>query len=187
VWRAGGDPVTYLAVSGSDWSTRLEGVAGVLLCGGGDVDPRRYGQEPHPSVYDVDSVQDDCDLSLAQYARAHQLPTLAICRGLHIINVLYGGTLVQDLPQPHRHLQHEVSWRGEALSCSCYHHQAVATVGQGLVVTAQASDGTIEALAPTEGAWLTAVQWHPEDTAEHDPKQADIFAEFVLAARHAAK
>jgi putative glutamine amidotransferase len=174
-----------LPVSDNDWSTRLEGVAGVLLCGGGDVDPRRYGEEPHPTVYDVDPVQDECDLSLAQYARDHQLPTLAICRGLHIINVLYGGTLVQDLPQHHRNLQHEVLWRGEVLTCSCYHHQAVAMLGQGLVVTAHAGDGTVEALAPAEGTWLTAVQWHPEDTAAQDRKQAEIFSEFVSAARDA--
>lgn len=176
--------MTYLPTRESDWSTRLRGVSGVLLAGGGDINPRCYGQEPDPSIYDVDDVQDACDLSFADYALQQGIPTLAVCRGLHIVNVLRGGTLVQDMPVHHRHLTHTVAWQGVDLTCSCYHHQAVDTVGHGLQVTARASDGTVEALTGDGPGWFTAVQWHPEDTAAHDPAQAAIFEHLVAAARH---
>lgn len=187
VWDAGGDPVTLLPAEPSDWDERLAGFSGVLLVGGGDINPRRYGQEPHESVYDVDDVQDAADLSLAGFALERGIPTLAVCRGLHLVNVLRGGTLVQDMPVNHRHTTHDVQFRGATYACSCYHHQAVDTLGAGLQVAARAADGTVEALTADSPGWFTGVQWHPEDTAASDPMQAALFAELVTESRTHAR
>ena len=183
VWAAGGDPVTFLPVASSDWHQRLAGVHGVLLAGGGDIDPARYGQDPDPSVYDVDAVQDDADFGIAAAALELELPMLAVCRGLHVLNVLRGGTLVQDMPVNHRHHVHQVDYLGTSLTCSCYHHQAVDRVGQGLTVLARATDGAVEALGVDGSPQVTAVQWHPEDTAGNDPAQAALFAQLIEQAR----
>ena len=81
----------------------------MLLCGGADIDPARYGQtDVHPEVYDVDALQDEADLSLAAYCFEHGVPTLAVCRGLHVVNVLRGGSLVQHMDEHHRHVVHDV-------------------------------------------------------------------------------
>ena len=110
VWAAGGDPFTLLPVDGVDWAERLGGFDGLLLPGGGDVDPARYTRgERAASVYDVDELQDAADFQSADYALESGMAVLAICRGLHVVNVLRGGTLVQDLPTTHRDLVHDVT------------------------------------------------------------------------------
>ena len=182
VWDAGGDPITLLPVAGCDWAERLVGMDGVLLAGGGDIDPARYGQSPDPSVYDVDTVQDDADFGFAAAALTLGLPMLAVCRGLHVLNVLHGGTLVQDMPSNHRHHMHTVMVGGSSLTCSCYHHQAVDLLGTGLTVIARAQDGTVEALEVDGSPQAHAVQWHPEDTAATDPAQAALFTRLVTDA-----
>ena len=138
VWAAGGDPHVLLPAPGPDgvdWEARLRGVDGVLLPGGGDVDPRRYGGDStHVSLYDVDEVQDEVDFTLAAYALEHGLPTLAVCRGLHVVNALLGGTLVIDMDVHHRHHVHTVDIHDPAdhlglenvpVACACYHHPAI--------------------------------------------------------------
>lgn len=192
VWAAGGDPVTLLPVAGSDWSTRLAGFDGVLLPGGGDIDPASYGSTARDgSVYDVDELQDQVDLGLASFALERGIPLLAICRGLHVVNVLRGGTLVQDMPVHHRTLTHDVvfdrdaAWFGLAgsnVQASCYHHQALDRIGDGIRVVARAEDGVVEAAVVEAVGWAVGVQWHPEDTAATDPQQAAIFAELVSRA-----
>ncbi len=139
-------------------------------------------------LYDVDGEQDGFDLEVARQSLAAGLPLLAICRGLQVVNVALGGTLEQDMGGPqseHRHLVHPITLvSGEKVEVSCYHHQRVARVGAGLRPTAHAADGTIEALdLPDAPGWFAAVQWHPEDTADRDPFQQNIFAAFVDAAR----
>lgn len=192
LWLAGADPVTLLAAAdGMDWASRLEGFDGVLLCGGADVDPALYGEtEIHPEVYDVDALQDDADLSLAAYCFKHGIPTLAVCRGLHIVNVLRGGTLVQHMDDHHRHVVHDVVIeRGPAgiepgaLTASCYHHQCIDRLGSGLEVVGRAEDGTVEALTIESAGWAFGVQWHPEDTAREDPRQLGVFRALVDASR----
>ena len=200
VWRAGGEPVSIhpAAPEGvadpAEVAARLARFGGVLLPGGGDLAPHRYGDPAHhPSVYDVDPEQDGFDLAVARQALALGLPLLAVCRGLQVVNVARGGTLQPDLAG-HRHVVHPVSLRagsglarvtGAALvTASCYHHQRVARTGAGLVAAGHAADGTVEALElPGATGWFAAVQWHPEDTADHDPAQQAIFAALVHACR----
>ncbi|MFE9097323.1 gamma-glutamyl-gamma-aminobutyrate hydrolase family protein [Streptomyces sp. NPDC007264] len=200
VWRAGGEPAAVHPTDPADTDVvaRLARFDGVLLPGGGDVAPHRYGAaDTHGSVYDVDDLQDAFDLEVARRALESGLPLLAICRGLQVVNVCLGGTLQQDMGGPeheHRNVVHPVSIaRGtlleralgaEKAEASCYHHQRVDRPGTGLAVTATAADGTIEGLElPGAGGWFTAVQWHPEDTAHRDPAQQALFDALVRAAR----
>ncbi|MFJ1669758.1 gamma-glutamyl-gamma-aminobutyrate hydrolase family protein [Streptomyces bottropensis] len=196
VWRAGGEPASIHPAEG-DTAARLARFDGVLLPGGGDLAPHRYGAtDTHASVYDVDDVQDTFDLRVAHAALESGIPLLAVCRGLQVVNVALGGTLEQDMGGPereHRHLVHPVALlRGTLLEqatgarkaeASCYHHQRVDRLGEGLEVTARAADGTTEGLElPGATGWFTAVQWHPEDTAEEDPVQQALFDALVRAA-----
>ena len=194
VWAAGGDPVTLLPgddADALDWGTRLAGFAGVLLPGGGDIDPARYGASVDDSVNDVDSVQDEADFSMAAYALEQGIPTLAVCRGLHVVNVLLGGTLVVDMPVHHRHVVHEVPLDDPtgvlglgvtSVQASCYHHQAIDRVADRLTVLGRASDGVVEAVAIDAPAWAAGVQWHPEDTASADPVQVALVQRLVREA-----
>ncbi|MEI6404523.1 MAG: gamma-glutamyl-gamma-aminobutyrate hydrolase family protein [Actinomycetes bacterium] len=191
LWDAGADPVTLLAAADSDWEARLSGYQGVLLSGGGDINPARYGQAPDASVYDVDDVQDDSDFGFAEYALSQGIPTLAICRGMHVVNVLRGGTLIQDMPTNHRHVVQEVKvndyesfgFTSELVSTSCYHHQAIDKLGTGLEVLGRGPDGTVEAMGIESTGWARGVQWHPEDTAKSDVNQSGIFSRLVKEAR----
>ena len=204
VWRAGGEPATIHPADPAteDVTARLARFDGVLLPGGGDIAPHRYGAtDTHDSVYDVDDLQDAFDLEVARTAIASGLPLLAICRGLQIVNVARGGGLEQDMGGPereHRHIVHPVAIRpgtlleqatgAEKAEASCYHHQRVDRTGDGLVATAHAADGTVEALElPGSAGWFTAVQWHPEDTAHEDPAQQGLFDALVQAARDGSR
>ncbi|MBB6417777.1 gamma-glutamyl-gamma-aminobutyrate hydrolase family protein [Streptomyces massasporeus] len=196
VWRAGGEPVSiHPADTGT--ADRLARFDGVLLPGGGDLAPSRYGaDDTHDTVYDVDTLQDAFDLDVARHALESGMPLLAVCRGLQVVNVALGGTLEQDMGGPereHRHLVHPVTLEpgslvaraadAEKADASCYHHQRVDRPGSGLRVTARAADGTVEALElPGAAGWFTAVQWHPEDTAHEDPAQQGLFDALVRAA-----
>ncbi|MFF6782828.1 gamma-glutamyl-gamma-aminobutyrate hydrolase family protein [Streptomyces sp. NPDC012510] len=197
VWRAGGEPVTIHPAAG-DVAARLARFDGVLLPGGGDLAPHRYGAtDTHASVYDVDDVQDAFDLEVARAALSSGIPMLAICRGLQVVDVALGGTLEQDMGGPdraHRHIVHPVAIRrgtlleqatgAQKMEASCYHHQRVDRLGAGLEITARAADGTPEGLElPGAAGWFTAVQWHPEDTAHQDPAQQGLFDALVRAAR----
>jgi len=204
VWRAGGEPLSLHphapggTADPADIAARLARFAGVLLPGGGDIAPHRYGEgTAHESVYGVDDEQDAFDLEVARQSMAAGLPLLAICRGLQVINTALGGTLEQDMggeEGAHRHHIHPVALLPDSLlervigaqkaTVSCYHHQRVARPGAGLVITAEAADGTAEALeAPGRFSWFAAVQWHPEDSAHEDPAQQSLFDAFVDAAR----
>ncbi|SOE07054.1 gamma-glutamyl-gamma-aminobutyrate hydrolase family protein [Streptomyces sp. Ag109_G2-15] len=200
VWRAGGEPASIHPAE-SDVAARLARFDGVLLPGGGDLAPHRYGAATaHDSVYDVDDLQDTFDLQVARHALDAGLPLLAVCRGLQVVNVALGGSLEQDMGGPeheHRHLVHPVRIRrgtlleratgAEKADASCYHHQRVDRLGHGLTVTATAADGTVEGLElPGARGWFTAVQWHPEDTAHEDPAQQGLFDALVAAARRSS-
>ncbi|WP_060890244.1 gamma-glutamyl-gamma-aminobutyrate hydrolase family protein [Streptomyces europaeiscabiei] len=196
VWRAGGEPASIHPAAGGA-AARLARFDGVLLPGGGDLAPYRYGAaDTHDSVYDVDEAQDAFDLEVARAALRSGIPLLAVCRGLQVVNVALGGILEQDMGGPereHRHLVHPVALRrgtvleratgAQKVEASCYHHQRVDRLGEGLEITARAADGTAEGLE-LRGApgWFTAVQWHPEDTAHEDPVQQALFDALVRAA-----
>ncbi|MBD0671738.1 gamma-glutamyl-gamma-aminobutyrate hydrolase family protein [Streptomyces sp. CBMA156] len=203
VWRAGGEPVTLHphapggVADPAEVTARLSRFDGLLLPGGGDLAPHRYGaSDAHEAVYDVDEEQDGFDLELARRALADAVPLLAVCRGLQVVNTVLGGTLHQDMGGPgreHRHLRHPVPLApGSAVAritgaarveASCYHHQHVDRLGAGLAVTARAADGAVEAVElPEHDGWFAAVQWHPEDTAHEDLAQQRLFDALVRAA-----
>lgn len=200
VLLAGGEPVTIHpwapdgVVSTDDVARRLSFVDAVLLPGGGDLAPSTYGQEiQSDDVYDVDPEQDAFDLAVARWAVESGTPLLAICRGWQVVNVALGGELEQHMAEPHRHVVHEVSVDagsvladvvGPSAAASCYHHQRVSRLADGLVPVAHAADGTIEgAVLPDAKGWFLAVQWHPEDTYSTDPAQLALFRALVDAAR----
>ncbi|MFI6578129.1 gamma-glutamyl-gamma-aminobutyrate hydrolase family protein [Nocardiopsis sp. NPDC050513] len=198
VWRAGGEPIALHPADPGAVAGRLARFDGLLLPGGGDLAPHLYGEtDPHADVYDVDGEQDAFDLATARWALGADVPFLAVCRGLQVVNVVLGGTLEQDMGGPgreHRHVVHTVTLESGSLvgaavgaskvGVSCYHHQRVAGLGADLTVTARAADGTVEALElPGRRGWFAAVQWHPEDTAHTDPAQNRLFEAFVAAAR----
>ena len=189
VWAAGGDPFTLLPVEGSDWSERLAGFDGVLMPGGSDIDPKRYGQEPaSDELYGIDPLQDEVDISLVKYAFDHDLPLLTICRGTQVTNVALGGSLVQHMAEPHRHhvapvvvAEHvlDLGLSQPAVSASCYHHQIIDALGNGVKPIAFAAEGHIEAVKYEGLTWGYGLQWHPEDNYKDDTAQLEIVRRFV--------
>jgi len=195
VWAAGGEPLTLLPVANSNLAERLRTVQGVLMPGGGDVNPARYGQEPTTDrIYGVVDLQDQTDIEIFEYATASALPLLAICRGFQIINVARGGTLVQDMPAPHTHHVETVTvtrpeilgLSGTEVVASCYHHQCVDKLGDGLTAIAHAAAGHVEAFSISSTAWAAGVQWHPEDNFDTQPENLEIFAKLVREAQMVA-
>ncbi|CAM3445904.1 gamma-glutamyl-gamma-aminobutyrate hydrolase family protein [Mycobacterium frederiksbergense] len=195
VWAAGGEPV-ILHPPAADPLTelpgRLLGFDGVLLPGGADLEPQRYGAQPAPETTDTVAFQDDFDLGITTALLDTHIPVLAICRGLQVLNVALGGTLHQHLPetlhhnsihsvdvQPHTKLRAIVGT--DRIEVSSYHHQAVDRLGRDLVVTAHA-DGVIEAVEHRR-ADIVAVQWHPEDRHAVSPTDAALFTDLVDRAR----
>jgi putative glutamine amidotransferase len=202
VWAAGGEPVVVAPRDGGadDAAARLTFADAVLLPGGGDVSPARYG-EPVASdaVYDVHPVQDAFDLAVAWWTLVAGVPLLAVCRGMQITNVALGGSLDQDMRDPHwdpvaNRWWHEVRFTpgstvARAVGCgtakvSCHHHQRLARVGTGVRAIAWAADGTVEAVdRPGSPGWFLGVQWHPEDSGPSDPASLGLVRPLVAAAR----
>ncbi len=210
VYAAGGEPLVMhpdvprgagQAELDSLVRDRLWMAQGVLLPGGGDLAAHWAGQHSHATEYDVDESQDAFDLALARVALADRLPLLAVCRGAQVVNVALGGQLVQDLSESlgydHRHLVHDIRLEGDSplraiaadgeMTVSCFHHQGLGRLGHGLRPVAHSIDGAVEAVTLDEhDGWYLGVQWHPEDTAESDPRQAAVFEAFVRATRAGA-
>jgi putative glutamine amidotransferase len=201
--RAGGIPL-LLPPGEPDLPALLAAIDGLILSGGGDIDPRFYGSNGHPAVYMIDPPRDEMEIALAQGVAGSDLPTLGVCRGAQLINVALGGTLVEHLPdeidnsiahrqEPRGAVPHPVSIApGSRLAAvigekivvgASWHHQAIRTPAPGLHVVACAADGTIEAVELPGHPWLLAVQWHPEITAGEDPVQQRLFDALVAAAR----
>jgi putative glutamine amidotransferase len=200
VWRAGGNEamVAPRIVTDDAIDDLLDRVDGLVLVGGGDIDPAQYGQTQHETVYDVFPESDSLELTLARRAVHLGVPTLAICRGMQVLNVALGGTLQQHLddhllPIHRTGVTHAVDVvAGSRLSqvsptfdaCWSYHHQVVDGVGSGLVVTAKSSEGLIEAIELADDTrWIVGVQWHPERNAADDPQQQSLFDELIVRAR----
>jgi putative glutamine amidotransferase len=175
-------------------------VHGVLIQGGGDVNPARYGDTTHSSVGGVDDRHDEVECTLVRAAVEADIAVLGICRGMQVINVALGGSLLQDHslagldPATHADTYHDVnvehgSLLAEALGttrpsrCHSWHHQAVARLGDGLRTSATAPDGTIEAIEHGARRWIVGVQWHPEDDAATTPDQRRLFETFVRKCR----
>ncbi|MCS6837040.1 MAG: gamma-glutamyl-gamma-aminobutyrate hydrolase family protein [Anaerolineae bacterium] len=205
---AGGLPVLIPAALSQDTLRALyERLDGLMLPGGGDVDPVHYQQEAHPTVNRIDEDRDRTEMTLTRWAVADDLPLFGICRGVQVMNVALGGTLVQDIPsqvqtdlkhdipndQPRSTRLHEVVINeGSRLArilgttrteVNSLHHQAVGAIAPSAQATAHAPDGVIEALELPDKYFVLAVQWHPEDMIDDNEAMRRIFVEFVEAAR----
>ena len=163
----------------------LDGLDGLLITGGKDVDPAAYGQQPHPATDPPVRQRDAWEFTLLKEALRRKLPVLGICRGAQVLNVALGGTLHQHLPDVIGHSGHRAgnavfsqlpvrtvpgtrlaALVGDAVSAQCYHHQAIAELGEGLTVSAWDADGVIEALELPGESFVLAVQWHPEESLD---------------------
>lgn len=195
VAQAGGNAILLPPGCGSPTEI-LRIVDGLLLTGGPDIDPRHYGQPAHDETVPGWAVRDSWEIELARSADELDLATLGVCRGLQVINVARGGTLLQHLPDiygqthrpdpagfgPHRVWTAPGSRLRDVLGPTCdmaaHHHQAVATPGRGVVVTAWTDDGCVEGIELDDRTWVCGIQGHPESTGSLEP-----FSAFVEAAR----
>ncbi|MEJ8544705.1 gamma-glutamyl-gamma-aminobutyrate hydrolase family protein [Brevibacillus borstelensis] len=205
VAAAGGIPIVLPFI---DPEMALETVAlcdGLILSGGEDVDPLYYGEEPHLQLGPTMPLRDEVEIALVKHALARQIPLLAICRGVQIMNVALGGTLIQDIPsqvsQPLQHSQRversrDTHWvaiekgsrlaeilKEDKIRVNSLHHQALKDVASELRVVAKASDGVIEAVEHTGSAFAIGVQWHPESMAASNPLMHKLFVELILRSR----
>lgn len=200
--RAAGADARVIDVSAPVRPEIVEAVAGdgVLLLGGGDIDPGVYGGDAdEPNLYGVDRRADDYSIGAVRAARERGVPVLGVCRGHQVVNVSAGGTLYPDLADPRLHhgvapeplfLDEPVRLAPESWAGSLYgtdrlivrngHHQAVREVGAGLRATAWAEDGIVEGVQATDG-WCVGVQWHPEEPGGSAADAATIFGGFVAA------
>jgi putative glutamine amidotransferase len=199
----------------ADVDELLDLVHGVQLCGGADVDPSHYGQEPHPATSPIDTEHDAFELALARRALERGMPILGICRGIQVLAVADGGVLTQDVADLHEgaHM-HRYSWRELALAppgehwhdvevqpgsraeswfadgerrVNSFHHQAVAGTGTRLAATVRTQDGVIEAIERVDGqGWAAGLQWHNEMMWRHDARFLRPHAELVDEARRIA-
>jgi putative glutamine amidotransferase len=197
VQRAGGLPVVIPPTDDMELiRATVERCDGMVLLGGGDVSPTHYGQEISARLFGVDEFIDAFEIAAVQHAVSLDLPVLAICRGHQILNVAMGGTLIQHLEnyEVHRDTMHEVqlsagSLVAEAMGTTTplthsFHHQAIDGVAPTLTVVGTYTDGTVEAVQHTSASWVIGVQWHPEDTAEEDTANQNLFNALVQRATH---
>ena len=207
VGAAGGVPL-ILPPHGGEIGRTLDALDGLLLSGGADIDPARYGDaEVHPATYGIDATRDAFELVLVEEALRRDLPTLAICRGIQVLNVALGGTLIQDVPDQrgHRvgHRQHEAGIEADQvghpvrvvpgsltaelfgpgnLGVNSFHHQAIRELAPALVVGATAEDGIVEAVELPTRSFVLGVQWHPELMFERHGEHLAPFRALVAAA-----
>lgn len=208
VEAAGGAPVHISLIPRADYiSTIVDNLDGILLPGSdSDVDPRRYGVEPHPKLGSVHTIKDETDLLVLKEVEKRAMPLFAICFGMQVLNVSRGGTLVQDigsqLPKAIKHEQgvprdrpsHRIDLaktsmlsalaRETKVFVNSHHHQAIDKIGRNLAATAWASDGLVEALEETRpDRFALAVQWHPELGWKDDRLSQSLFEKFAAATR----
>ena len=181
----------------------LDSVAGLVLTGGGDIDPSMYGEKRHEKVRSVNLERDTTEAALIEQAKERRTPVLAICRGIQMLNVALGGTLVQDIPSqvettidhdedsPRDRRSHEIDIDSGSLiaqavgtthcTVNSFHHQSVKRVAAGMHVTARSPDGVIEGMESSDADWwVLAVQWHPEEmTRSPEPWDRGLFSAFA--------
>lgn len=200
---AGLAPIVVPPLAPEELAPILATVQGIVLTGGEDVDPAEFGAPRHPRTQPAHTARDKCELAMVHVARERRMPVLAICRGMQVVNVALGGTLVQDIPAErpsairHDHegereaRVHDVAIQpgsrlaaalgATAITVNSFHHQAVDRPAAGLRVTATAPDGIIEGMeSPDDDWWMLAVQWHPEELVR-DARDWDrgLFAAFA--------
>lgn len=172
----------------------LESVVGLVLTGGEDIDPRRFGEAPHPATGTAHELRDECEIALARTARQRRMPTLAICRGAQIVNVALGGGVCQDIGAAHPRggeRVHAVELEPDSRLASIlgatrvgangYHHQAISRSAPQLRVVGRSSDDVVEAIESTDRDWwMVGVQWHAEElTATPEDWDRRLFSAFA--------
>jgi len=215
VAEAGGAPVVLPPVAGARAAEDLlDGMDGLLLSGGSDLDPGYYGEEPVPELGVTMPERDAFEIALLEHALRRQIPIFGVCRGMQILNVALGGTLYQDLPSQMDHLvllghrqetprwqpTHEVEVDGSSrvakvmgtdeLKVNSFHHQAIKGLARGLVAVACSPDGVTEAVESGDLSkrWMIGVQWHAEAMRDAGPEHQKLFEAQVSAAeRHALR
>ncbi|MFB3881466.1 MAG: gamma-glutamyl-gamma-aminobutyrate hydrolase family protein [Armatimonadota bacterium] len=187
----------------------LDGLDGIVLTGGGDLDPRHYGQSPHPKCEKPDPARDEFELMVARKAIERKLPVLGICRGVQVLGVVLGGQLVQDISsEVPGAAEHRSETKGRTakhwvelaagsrlaevtgarrLQVNSFHHQANSVLGPGAVRVAWCSDGVTEAIEVAGAAFAIGVQWHPERMWRRAPRQRRLFSAFVEACRRGSQ
>jgi len=206
IQQAGGVPVALPAqLSPRSWERLAAGLDGLLLTGGGDIDPALFGETPHPTLYDVAPIRDTFEATAARWALERQVPLLCVCRGLQVLNVALGGTLYQDVgTEPGTQLEH--SQKGprdepthkvkvtpgsrlaevlgaDEVEVNSMHHQAIKTLGRGLVACAWAPDQTVEGVElPSHHGFALGVQWHPEELIGYSEPARRLFSALVTHA-----
>jgi putative glutamine amidotransferase len=205
VIAAGGIPVILPTIV-DDIAESLAAIDGLILSGGGDMDPTLFGDtESHPRTYGIDDARDSFEIAAYTIARQRDLPVLCICRGIQVMNVALGGTLYQDVAdQVHNSIVHRQSELGKTRDDTChtvflkpgdnpirsmvgtdqletnsYHHQSVNDIAPGLRLAATTGDGVVEALWDPQMRFGIGVQWHPEMLASHRPEHAVFFRALV--------
>ena len=210
VAAVGGCPVVLPATGDPEASVAaLDRLDAVLFTGGPDVDPAHFHQLPHTELGEISPRRDAAELALARAALAAGKPILAICRGIQLLAVAAGGTVVQDIgsqvPGVIKHRQQAPRWYGShpvtvaedstlaralgatSLMVNSFHHQAVDQVPPGFRVVARAPDGVVEGMEPVDGSPVLGVQWHPEGMFDHDERARSLFAYLVARAGEAGR
>lgn len=201
VVRSGGIPLVSPPGAEADAGSLIDRIDGLLLTGGEDIGPERFGATPHPALGRVTPARDAWEVALARAARDAGVPTLGVCRGIQLLNVAFGGSLIQDIPSerpgslPHDqhdaravrthtvHVAHQsrlAAIVGTDAAVNSMHHQAPDRVADGFAATARSPDGIVEGMEwSADDWWCVAVQWHPE---ELDGADTRLFAEFARRA-----
>jgi putative glutamine amidotransferase len=207
IQQAGGVPLPLPPqLSSRAWKRLATGLDGLLLTGGGDIDPALFGEAPHPTLYDVAPIRDTFEANAARWALEQQIPLLCICRGVQVLNVAVGGSLYQDVvtepgtplthsqKEPRDQPTHKVKvapgsrladvMGAEEVDVNSMHHQALKALGRGLVATAWAPDQLVEGVEmPEHTSFVLGVQWHPEELIGHSDAARRLFAALVTHAR----
>ena len=211
VREAGLTPLVVPPLPAEELPAIADAVAGIVLTGGEDVGPAHYGAAPAAPTTSVHGRRDECELALARLAHDRRIPTLAICRGIQLVNVAFGGTLVQDIATERpSNIEHDLSEQrtsrvhdvrvdpdsrlgtvigSETISVNSSHHQAIAKVASKLRISARAPDGIIEGAEwVADDWWMLAVQWHPEElTRDGKSWDKNLFRAFAETVRASAK
>lgn len=206
VRTAGGTPILLPATFDAEVrSAYLRLCDGILLSGGGDVNPAFFGEEPSRHLGNVDPLRDAFEISLCQEALEQDVPLLAICRGVQVLNVAAGGTLIQDIPStvpnaiqhaqkaPVWHASHAIEvmpdtllfriWKVNRLYVNSFHHQAIGEVASEFSVSARTADGIVEAIESRRHRFVLGVQFHPEGAGDHNPHMKALFVGLIEEAR----
>jgi len=201
---AGGIPMLLPTTTDADTIRAYAGtIDGLILSGGGDIAPEFMRAEPEPGLGPVDPIRDEFEIALTRAALELDAPLLAICKGIQLLNVAMGGSVIQDLdpsrPGAVQHSQRAPGWHGThtvnidpesrlarvvgatSVRTNSFHHQANGALGDGLVVSARATDDVIEAVEGAGDVFMLGVQFHPEMMVDASPEMAALFGGLVLA------